>query len=122
MKKFILSCLILVLIAAAVAVGAGLRSKGAKIERYIQQNDQIIVAEQFDKPIEFAFLICEYAEASQYQEFGFNPNDFYSINNNSHRWETYTGMAVIFDDAETEVLYFDPTRVNACVKVPHARP
>lgn len=64
---------------------------------------------------ERAYLFCPYTDKAQAEALGFNPDDVYSINNNSQRWETWTGIGVIFNDDRTPAIeWFDPSVIDAC--------
>lgn len=65
-------------------------------------------------------MFCEYTDADEGAELGFDPDDFYGIDNHPHSWEVVTGIGVIFQDGTQEPLveWFSPTGINACVKIP----
>lgn len=64
---------------------------------------------------ERAYLFCPYTDKAQAEALGFDPDDVYSINDNAQRWETWSGIGVIFNDDRTPAIeWFDPSIIDAC--------
>lgn len=80
-----------------------------------QDGTPFTVSQVAGEHAERAYLFCPYTDKAQAEALGFNPDDVYSINNNSQRWETWTGIGVIFsNDRAPAIEWFDPSIIDAC--------
>ena len=62
-----------------------------------------------------AYAFCEYTDKNVGAGLGFDPDDFFSMDDNYSAWETHTGIGVRYSDGrDPEVEWFDPRSVDAC--------
>ena len=80
-----------------------------------QEGTPFTVSQVAGDSAERAYLFCPYTDKAQAEALGFDPDDVYSINDNAQRWETWSGIGVIFNDDRTPAIeWFDPTIIDAC--------
>lgn len=80
-----------------------------------QEGTPFTVSQVADEHAERAYFFCPYTDKAQAEALGFDPDDVYSINDNSQRWETWSGIGVIFSDDRTPAIeWFDPSIIDAC--------
>ncbi|OIR46103.1 hypothetical protein [Corynebacterium sp. NML130628] len=80
-----------------------------------QDGTPFTVSQVVGDSAERAYLFCPYTDKAQAEALGFDPDDVYSINDNAQRWETWTGIGVIFSDDRTPAVeWFDPSIIDAC--------
>ena len=80
-----------------------------------QEGTPFTVSQVAGASTERAYLFCPYTDKAQAEALGFNPDDVYGINDNSQRWETWSGIGVIFSDDRTPAIeWFDPSIIDAC--------
>ncbi|MFV8382385.1 hypothetical protein [Corynebacterium hindlerae] len=100
------------LVVVAGFVDVSLRQ--SPFETAISKSDHIVLSEVSKKKIDKAYVICPYAEQESFTKLGFHEKDIYSIRNNSQAWETHSGLALKYDSGDTDVVYFRPTKIDAC--------
>ena len=112
MKRFFgLACVA----ALALPLASCSRSEDLGIGAAAHDGEPFTIAEAVGDGVERAYVFCPYTDKSTGAELGFDPDDFFAIDDNSYAWETYTGIGVIFDDGrEPAVEWFDPTDIDAC--------
>lgn len=88
----------------------------------ISKSNHIVLSEVSKKKIDKAYVICPYADQLSFTKLGFREKDIYSIQNNYQAWETHSGLALKYEDGETEVVYFNPTKIDACPGNPKGSP
>ena len=80
-----------------------------------QEGTPFTVSQVAGEHAERAYLFCPYTDKAQAEALGFDPDDVYSINDDSQRWETWSGIGVIFSDDRTPAIeWFDPSVIDAC--------
>lgn len=80
-----------------------------------QEGTPFTVSQVAGEHAERAYVFCPYTDKAQAEALGFNPDDVYSINDDSQRWETWSGIGVIFsDDRKPAIEWFDPSIIDAC--------
>ena len=80
-----------------------------------QEGTPFTVSQVAGEHAERAYFFCPYTDKAQAEALGFDPDDVYSINDNSQRWETWSGIGVIFSDDRTPAIeWFDPSIIDAC--------
>lgn len=80
-----------------------------------QEGEPFTVSQVAGDSAERAYRFCPYTDKAQAEALGFSPDDVYSINDNSQRWETWSGIGVIFNDDRTPAIeWFDPSIIDAC--------
>ncbi len=112
------------LLAAGLAAGCSSEDKSREIAETVYSQDEFTLNEIFDQPVKEGYVFCEYTNADEGAELGFDPDDFYGIDNVPYAWEVMTGIGVIFQDGTREPLveWFSPTGINACAKIaPYTR-
>ncbi|MFC5938225.1 hypothetical protein ACFPVT_02235 [Corynebacterium choanae] len=81
----------------------------------IETSSELTLNEVLSKKVKDAYVFCQYNNWEDGVARGFSRKQFYSINNNVHRWETYTALGLIPDDGSSpEVVWFAPDEISAC--------
>ncbi|WP_301924629.1 hypothetical protein [Corynebacterium glaucum] len=99
---------------AAVVTACGSRSV-SPIGDAALQADSFVLTDILAGDIDKAHVFCEYTSKDTGAQLGFDPEDFFDVDDRSQKWETYTGIGVTYSDGSPPTVeWFDPRTVDAC--------
>lgn len=94
---------------------AGCTSQQPPLAAAALQSSTFTLNGVFGGDVERAYAFCKYSSKEVGEGLGFDPDDFFAVDDNPQKWETYTGIGVIYsDDRDPYVEWFDPSVIDAC--------
>lgn len=111
MKRIPLLCTLI----TAMALGACGAQSPSALEDAALHTDTFTIADVHGASVDHAYVFCEYTSKETAAQLGFDPADFFDVDDQYRKWETYTGIGVTYSDGTAPTVeWFDPYTVDAC--------